>query len=508
MGRQHGDSSANGVTMNRFPLLTKAAAFVLVFLLVNLVLSMIQGLVNERRWRGVQAARSVELSMAGRQTLLGPLMQRNCTETWSEWEEAGTDKGETKPQQRRMVERQRSFVLAAAPQRLQVESKLANQPRYRGIFKINGYTGRLEFDATWPDLNALQPRAEHAGSQLSCEPVRVWVAADDVRGLRSAQARVDGTPLAVQPGTPSAKNPHGLQFALDAVRSNDGSRPLSLQLSLELLGTTRLALVPAAGETRWSLRSDWPHPSFGGRFLPSTRDVTPQGSSAEWLVSTLSSTAATDALGNGIVCRNTAVEGDESADTPPPAAAATGQPCLDTMAVTFMDPVNPYVLSDRATKYAVLFIVLTFGSVALSEFLGRRRVHPVQYTLVGLALSMFFLLLLSLSEHIAFGHAYAVASASCVALLGFYGRFMLGSWRGGAAMGCGVAVLYGTLWTLLQMEQTALIVGSLLLFAVLASVMVVTRRVDWYELFAGLRQPAQVSPEPSFTEPQPTASRV
>jgi inner membrane protein len=81
--------------MNRFPLLTKAAAFVLVFLLVNLVLSMIQGLVNERRWRGVQAARSVELSMAGRQTLLGPLMQRNCTETWSEWEEAGTDKAET-----------------------------------------------------------------------------------------------------------------------------------------------------------------------------------------------------------------------------------------------------------------------------------------------------------------------------------------------------------------------------------------------------------------------------
>jgi inner membrane protein len=226
------------------------------------------------------------------------------------------------------------------------------------------------------------------------------------------------------------------------------------------------------------------------------------------LVSTLSSTAATDALGNGIVCRNTAVEGDESADTPLPPAAATDQPCLDTMAVTFMDPVNPYVLSDRATKYAVLFIVLTFGSVALSEFMGRRRVHPIQYTLVGLALSMVFLLLLSLSEHIAFGHAYAVASASCVALLGFYGRFMLGSWRGGAAMGCGVAGLYGTLWTLLKMEQTALIVGSLLLFAALASVMVMTRRVDWYELFAGLRQPVQVSPEPSFTEPQPTASRV
>ncbi len=246
--------------MNRSPLLTKVAALVLAFLLVNVALSMIQGLVNERRWRGVQAARSVKLSMAGRQTLLGPLIQRNCTETWSELEEAAVGQAESKLQQRRLVTRNRSFVLAAAPQRLQVESQLTTQPRYRGIFKINGYAGHFEFQATWPNLNALQPQVEHAGSQLSCEPVRVWVAADDVRGLRSAQARVDGASLAVQPGTPIAKNPHGLQFALDAVRSSDGASPLSL----ELLGTTRLALVPAARETRWALRSDWPHPSFGG----------------------------------------------------------------------------------------------------------------------------------------------------------------------------------------------------------------------------------------------------
>jgi inner membrane protein len=176
------------------------------------------------------------------------------------------------------------------------------------------------------------------------------------------------------------------------------------------------------------------------------------------------------------------------AEAPQPTTNPKGQPCLDTMAVTFIDPVNAYVLSDRATKYAVLFILLTFGCVALSEVMRRRRVHPIQYTLVGLALAMFFLLLLSLSEHLAFGNAYTAASGACVALLAFYGRFMLGDWRGGAAMGTGVALLYGVLWTLLQLEQTALVIGSMMLFAVLATVMMLTRHVDWYGLFAGLLQ--------------------
>jgi inner membrane protein len=139
----------------------------------------------------------------------------------------------------------------------------------------------------------------------------------------------------------------------------------------------------------------------------------------------------------------------------------------------------------------MLFIVLTFSAVALTEVLSTRRVHPVQYALVGLALALFFLLLLSLSEHIAFGQAYAAASAACVALLAFYARHMLGSWRAGLAFGAGVALLYGLLWTLLRMEQWALAIGSALLFAVLAAAMVLTRRIDWYALTEGLQQRAR-----------------
>jgi inner membrane protein len=128
--------------------------------------------------------------------------------------------------------------------------------------------------------------------------------------------------------------------------------------------------------------------------------------------------------------------------------------------------------------------VLTLSAVALMEAVAARAVHPVQYLLVGAALVMFFMLLLSLSEHIAFAQAYAAAAGACVALLTHYAAHMLGHWRRGAAFGTGVAALYGAMYTLLQLEQTALVVGSLLLFAVLALVMIVTRRVDWYALFA------------------------
>lgn len=475
----------------RFPLLAKAAAIAAVLILLSIVLMRIDGLVNERRWRSLQAAQGVEQSLAGAQTLLGPVLQRNCTELWTTWTGEGKE--------RRSVEEKREWTLAAAPQALKVDGDLRAEARYRGLFKVNGYAGRIVLDATWPDLVALQPRAEHAGSRVSCQPVRLWLATSDVRGLRSAQALVDGAPRPVLPGTAQERHPRGLQLALDELRSAQAGAPLAVKLTLELLGTSRLALVPVGAETNWALRSDWPHPSFGGRFLPATRDVNPQGFGAKWTVSALASSAAADVLKDGEVCgvptlQTGAYAGDDG-EGPAPPPATTGnppRPCLDTMAVSFIDPVNPYVLTDRATKYAWLFIVLTFGGVGLTEVLAGRRVHSVQYTLVGLALALFFLLLLSLSEHIPFGRAYAAAAGGCVALLGFYARHMLGSAGAGALFAAGAALLYGALWVLLQMEQTALVIGSLMLFGALAAVMVLTRKVDWYALFATMRRPREL----------------
>ncbi len=280
----------------------------------------------------------------------------------------------------------------------------------------------------------------------------------------------------------------------------------SATLDLELVGTERLSIVPLGSNTEVQLESGWPHPSFTGRFLPSEREVRKNGFTAQWRLSSLATTAQQDIAAGKPVCETDV--GDSDSATAPP----LGSGCADSFSVAFIDPVNPYSLADRATKYGVLFIALTFVAVGLFELMGNGpntapqhrspppeggdfsswdgpamktlRVHPVQYLLVGSALCSFFLLLLSLSEHLPFGTAYALAASACVLLLGYYASHILGNVRRGLPFGAGMALLYSLLYVLLQLEQTALVVGSIALFAVLALVMVLTRRVNWYGLTA------------------------
>lgn len=223
-------------------------------------------------------------------------------------------------------------------------------------------------------------------------------------------------------------------------------------------------------------------PVLGGQFLPVAREVTAQGFQAKWQISALATTAQQALREGATVCAlpdvgKLAYSASETAKTA----------CVDIFGVHFIDPVNAYVLSDRAIKYGLLFIGLTFVGVALVEVMRRLRVHPVQYLLVGCALTVFFLLLISLSEHLSFDMAYVCASAACTGLLTFYGVHVLQGLRPGLVFGGAIAVLYGALYALLQLEQTALVLGAILLFAVLAAVMIATRRLDWYALAAQLR---------------------
>ncbi len=150
------------------------------------------------------------------------------------------------------------------------------------------------------------------------------------------------------------------------------------------------------------------------------------------------------------------------------------------------DPVNVYLLSHRATEYAFLFVLFTFTALALAEVTAGIRLHPVQYALVGSAIAVFFLLLIALSEHFDFGLSYLAASAACVTLLTFYLRHPLGSWlRATTFLGI-FAMLYGTLYVVLLSEDNALLMGSALTFAILAVVMVATRKVEWASLSARL----------------------
>jgi inner membrane protein len=456
----------------RFPLFGKVVALGAVALVLVWALASVSSIVTEREGRLREAQRSVADSLATSQSLLGPVLQRTCLESWEAQQGEGKD--------RKVVTEQRNFTLLAPPRRLTAEGAAVTEPRYRGIFRVNGFALKASLAAEWSDLNALQPRQQREGSRVICGTPVLWVGVSDTRGIRSAQVKLQDRERDVAPASSATAQVHGFQVTWpEGVSFENG--PARAKVVLELAGTQSFAFAPIGDATQVKLSSDWPHPSFNGRFLPASREVSTSGFEANWRLSALASRAPQDLLAGLVLCRP---------DAPSPATGNPAQQCIETFGVSFMDPVSPYVLSDRATKYGLLFIALTFVAVALVEVMRRLRVHPVQYLLVGFALTLFFLLLVSLSEHIPFAWAYLVASGACTALLAFYGVYVLRGVRAGLVFGAGLALLYGALYVLLLREQTALVLGAVLLFVVLAVVMVVTRKLDWYGLIAQMRNDA------------------
>jgi len=448
----------------KHPVFLKIVSIGGVLLMLVFGLNLIAGIVHDRQVHRDAATRSVAQSLAGSQTLIGPLIHSRCVESWDV--PAGSDATQT------LTEKRREFTLTALPDDLNVTAGAAMEPRARGLHKVNTFALKAHLTARWADLASLQPQATVKNARLQCDPPVLMVAVGDARGIRTARLRLDGQDRPLKPGTLHRTYARGVHAVLpEATRQR--SEPFTAEVALELAGTERFSVVPLAGTTAARFTSGWPHPSFDGRFLPTERTVGAQGFDAVWRLSALATTAPQDIAAGKPVC----AEG-----TPEESSAQKG--CADAFGVSFFDPVNPYALSDRATKYGLLFVALTFVAVGLFEFMAQLRVHPVQYLLVGSALCIFFLLLVSLGEHLPFGLAYSMAATACVSLLAYYATHMLGSVRRGLPFALGIATLYGTLYLLLQLEQTALVIGAVALFGVLAAVMVLTRRIDWYARLA------------------------
>ncbi len=437
----------------------KLGALAIVLLVLMFGLNVVQNIVQDRQWNRNKAIASVGAA----QTVTGPVIYANCTESWDEQIKVGSEM--------KTVERSNHYTAFALPETLQVTSGVEIEPRARGLHQVNAFGLKARMTAKWNNLDALRTGVQRKNSRLSCAPVLMLSVADP-NGIRAASLRLDGQARPLKAGTSHPKYSRGVHAALsDSLRQKNEA--ITAELELELFGTEALSIVPAAETTQVRMRSSWQHPSFSGNFLPADRSVTEQGFDASWRVSSLASNVG-ESLRKGY--GNCRVDADGTVDK--------DSDCLETIKVSFIDPINPYSLSDRASKYGMLFIILTFAAVGLLEVMKQLRVHPVQYLLVGSAIAIFFLLLLSLSEHIAFNRAYLAAASACVVLLGYYGCHMLrGLWRG-LPFGLGVAVLYGLLFLLLQLEQTALVVGALALFAALAAVMYFTRQVDWYRPMA------------------------
>ncbi len=246
----------------------------------------------------------------------------------------------------------------------------------------------------------------------------------------------------------------------DIMRSWGGEQLLTGPiLVLQLNGADSLRISPLGDTTKVTMNSTWPSPSFVGNYLPEHREVSDSGFSAAWQVSSLGRSLPSQWTGK------TAIKGNKQ---------------QMSFGVDFYQPVSLYRLSLRAAKCAVLFIGLTFVAYFLFEVMAGLRLHPLQYLLVGFANALFYLLLLSLAEHIGFGWAYLASSGASISLVAGYSVAILGRESRGLLMAIILAGLYSFLYMTLKAETYALLAGALGLWITLAIIMFLTRRIDWY----------------------------
>lgn len=397
--------------------------FVIALLALGLLLPVIPiyDLVQEREDYRQQVIDQISRQWGGNQTLTGPVLKVPVTL-------GPGHKGE----------RQVWHIL---PEQLQIDGVLRPEQRQKGIFKVQVYKAELTVEGRFSPVQ-WRPHLP-AQAQIHWQNAQIEVGLSDLKGL-NAPIRIHSENLAF---TPDQKLPQGKQL------QNKG---LPFRFKLHFNGTGKLEIVPVGATTQVELKSKWPHPSYVGAFLPDAHQESPKtGFTARWSILKHNRSFEQHFLGPRELSK-----------------AAFG--------VDLIQPVNHYQKVTRLVKYALLFIGLTFLTFYFIELLTGGKVHPVQYVLVGLALVAFYTLLLSLSEHLGFTLAYWIAAAANVGLITLFAGSVFPRRQAVLFTGLMLAFLYGFLFTTVQLEDYALLVGSVGLFLIIAVLLYLSRRIQWY----------------------------
>ena len=416
--------------------LLKVIIVALVALVMLVPLGLLRGLVQERAALRAQAVASVARGWAGRQLVSGPVIvvpvaQRGAEDKW--------------------VTRNHYLL----PETLAVDAVVDVQRERRkvGIYEVPVYVATIRARAHFSPARQLAKFTAADTFHVYTDYARVLVPLGDPKGVRRIElARIGAGGLERARGFPVE--------ALDAplpLELTEASR--DIELTMEIAGTEALSFLPLAHATNVKAKGNWPHPGFASGLLPTHRQVTDQGFEAGWQMLDVNRSYGVNWF-----------EGDAVAEELK--ASAFG--------IDLVQPVDLYQQVTRSVKYAGLFVSLSLLTLFLFEQITRRALHPIEYSLLALALSVFYLLLLALSEHVGFACAYLLAAAALSALIAIYLSGVLRGRPAGAVAGTVFGAVYGLLYLLVTSEDYALLAGSLGLFALLATVMLVTRRIEWY----------------------------
>lgn len=431
----------------------KAVMIGVIVLLLLVPLTMLHGLVSERAGLRVQAYARVAEGWGGSIVLSGPML--------------------VVPTQRTVVERiddkdvarivRSDVYLLPARLDMNVDLELQDEPRHVGIYAVPVYLANVSVAGEF-DFQALRALAgtPAPGVQYLWRGSRLLLPLSQVRSLREVTAaNFAGQPVRLGPGAPAVYR--GIETTVDLTQLVEGTAGTgaAFEFRTVIAGNRDISMLPLGSTTTLQLHSNWPHPSFHGAFLPAEHTITPTGFDARWQVLELNRSY-----------RQVWSEFEVS-------EAALAE---SSFGVGLYQAVDVYQRVERAVKYALLFIALTFLTFFAWEQITRNRLHPLQYLLIGLALSIFYLLLIALSEHISFVVAYVAAAVALVALIGVYVAGALRSSLRGGIAAAAMSGVYALLYALVLSEDYALLLGAIVLFVALAAVMLVTRRVDWYRL--------------------------
>ena len=429
--------------MLKSPLFWKITTLIGCIVLLSLPLMMVRELINERADYRSEVVDAIEQSTSGSQKLAGPLIAIPITETL------------TRMENQKEVNYQRSWVYYWLPESLAVAGKQTVESRRVGIYSGQVWHNVLQIKASFDPLRLAALRK----TNIVLGQPRLVVSVGDARGIGAIHApKVNGSVLSVEPGLGISGDGAGIHMRMPALAEDN--KPLEIAFSLDLNGTGEFSLVPLGRNSELQLTSNWPHPGFLGSFLPTQREVSAAGYRAHWQ----SSWFAND-MGSYF---------KDDMEIP--------WSRLPAFSADVMSLADQYQLTDRATKYAILLIGLTFMAFFVFESLTRRPLHPMQYLLVGLSLVLFYLVLLALSEHIGFTAAWLAASLSGAVMNGIYLQAVLRGWRNSLLFVAALLLLDGVMWFLLHSEDSALLLGTGVLALALSVLMFLTRRVDWYAL--------------------------
>ncbi len=458
----------NGYTFKIFLL------FAIVLLLL-IPLMMIRGLINERNHTAKSAEAGIMEAWGSELMAVGPVVVIPGIRT----EELRT-KSERDGEKVEIIKN--PFTLIISPEKLSIKTDFKTEIRKRGIFSVPLFYGDLILSGTFDPASAISSLLPN--EEIFMNQAEIVITLSSQKGIRKIEKAVwskgaggsvqDSRDLFFQPGNRGlniSRINHGSNFynayqnyavgGIYATLNDFTNTESSFEAAISIQGGQLVRFLPMGQDTHVEISADWSSPSFQGAFLPGSSNITDAGFNAVWDISYLSRDIPLFWISN-----NNSDEPNDFSNS--------------LFGVDFFRTIDTYSLNTRAVKYAILFLVVPFLTLFLLEIFTRRRIHPVPYLLSGIANIIFYLLLLSLSEQMQFYLAYLTAALAVTVLLTLYSRALLPSWNKSWYMGLVVALSYILLYAVLNAESYALLIGSIGAFVVVALVMFLTRKLDWY----------------------------